>query len=421
MKIYFSGIGGVAIGPLAEIARDAGYELVGSDLHASLITEQLQHKNISVHIGPQDGEFLRTEHAKSPIDYFVYTAALPYDHPELTQARELGIRTMKRDGLLSKIIADKDLELIAVAGTHGKTSTTGLLVWCFRQLNIPISYSVGTTLSFAPSGAFDSASRFFVYECDEYDRNFLHFTPGYSLITSIDYDHPDTYPTLDSYKQAFTAFIDQSDSTLIWQKDYEALDDPDFASDTEVLDSHIALDHIHLNGLHLRQNAFLVERIIRKLFPDINYHELIAAINSFPGTGRRMEKLAENIYSDYGHHPREITATLQAAREINPHVILVYQPHQNTRQHEIASEYTDDVFQNAAEIYWLATYLTRENPDLAILTPAQLTQNIHRTPVTFSELDDALWAQIRHHSAVGHLVLCMGAGTIDEWLREQLA
>ncbi len=420
MRIYFSGIGGVGIGPLAEVARDAGYAIVGSDTQESLTTNALAKDAIKIYIGEQTGEALRTEHQNTPIDYFVYTAALAPNNPELLAARELGIPTLKRDGLLARIIAEKNLSLIAVAGTHGKTSTTGLLVWCLKQLGIPVSYSIGTTLSFGPSGAFDADSKYFVYECDEYDRNFLHFTPAFSLITSLDYDHPDTYPTRESYAQAFEAFIDQSTHTLIWRKDFEALGEPDFSSDVTVLEPNMSLDHLRLAGLHLRQNAFLVERALKQLAPQIDYHQLIDAINTFPGTDRRMERLADNLYTDYGHHPAEIAATLQAAHEINPHVVLVYQPHQNVRQHEIRDDYTDAVFINADEVYWLPTYLSRENPELETLSPEQLTHHMHRAHLEFVEMNDQLWSAVTRHREAGHLVLCMGAGSIDSWLRTQL-
>lgn len=418
MRIYFSGIGGVGIGPLAEVARDAGYDVIGSDLAASLVTTQLANSGVKTYICEQSGEELRAEHAMHPIDYFVYTAALWTS--ELEVARELGIPTLKRDGLLARIIAEKNLSLIAVAGTHGKTSTAGLLVWCLKQLGIPVSYSIGTTLSFGPSGAFDADSKYFVYECDEYDRNFLHFTPVFSLITSLDYDHPDTYPTKESYIQAFEAFIDQSSRTLIWRKDFEALGEPDFSSDVTVLEPNMSLDHLRLAGLHLRQNAFLVERALKQLMPQVEYHQLIDAINTFPGTDRRMERLADNLYTDYGHHPAEIAATLQAAHEINPHVVLVYQPHQNVRQHEIRDDYTDTVFVNADEVYWLPTYLSRENPELETLTPEQLTHHMQRAHLEFVEMDNQLWDIVTHHREQGHLVLCMGAGSIDSWLRNQL-
>src|SRR5690606_5798559 len=111
----------------------------------------------------------------------------------------LGIKVAKRDELLARILHEKNLKLIAVAGTHGKTTTTGMMVWLLQQLGVPVSYSVGSTLSFGPSGKFDPKSEYFVYECDEFDRNFLHFHPYLSLITSVGYDHPDIYPTPENY------------------------------------------------------------------------------------------------------------------------------------------------------------------------------------------------------------------------------
>jgi UDP-N-acetylmuramate--alanine ligase len=420
MRIYFSGIGGVGIGPLAEIAHDAGYEVLGSDQSASLTTRKLIDKGLDVHIGDQDGSHLRDEHESNPIDYFVYTAALSADHPELATAHELGIKCLKRDGMIARIIDQKNLKMIACAGTHGKTSTTGLLVWVMKQLGLPVSYSVGTTISFGPSGAYDPDSEYFVYECDEYDRNFLHYTPALSLISSIDYDHPDTYPTRDSYVEAFRAFIEQSDYTYIWDKDAEVIDAESIDSDIMVIDGSTALDHIKLPGLFARQNAFLVERAIRKLFPDIPYSDLIAAINSFPGTDRRLERLTDNLYSDYGHHPAEITATLSAASEMSDYIVLVYQPHQNVRQHQIRDEYTPEIFAQADEIYWLPTYQSRENPDLEILTPEELTSQLPADKVHVADLNDELWSDINRHTQEGHLVLCMGAGSIDGWLRDRL-
>ena len=108
------------------------------------------------------------------------------------------------------------------------------------------------------------------------------------------------------------------------------------------------------------------------------------------------------------------------AKELSDDVVLVYQPHQNVRQHEIIGQYTDDIFRDANEIYWLPTYLTRENPDLPILTPQQLAKNIDKEKVHFAELDDNLWQEITAARNSGKLVLCMGAGTIDGWIREQL-
>lgn len=413
MNIYFSGIGGVGLGPLAEIALDAGYGVCGSDPAESLMTSQLRTRGVAIST-TQDGNFVRSTHEETPIDWLVYTAALPADHPELTAARELGIKTVKRDELLAHIITEKGLKLIAVAGTHGKTTTTGMLVWACQQLGVPVSYSIGTTVSFGPSGFFDPASDYFIYECDEFDRNFLHFHPALSLITSIDYDHPDSYPTKAEYLEAFRTFGRQSSQLVAWQSQHGELfaDHPNawLLDDDEIMDMKLA-------GRHTRQNATLVAKALEKLGLGAEKNRLIAALESFPGTDRRFEKLAENLYSDYGHHPVEIAATLQMARELSDHVVLVYQPHQNIRQYEVREQYTD-CFEAAETIYWLPTYLSREDPALPILTPEELTRNItNRRDVVIADFDETLWSSIQAARDAGTLVLCMGAGAIDGWVR----
>lgn len=407
----------MAIGPLAEMAIGAGHEVCGSDRAAGLMTEALRRDGITVSFD-QSGEFLRSEHQQAPFDWFVYTAALPADHPELVLARQLGIRTSKRDELLAQIITDKQLKLIAVTGTHGKTTTTGMLVWTLQQLGVPVSYLVGSTLSFGPSGRFDPASQFLVYECDEFDRNFLHFSPWLSLITSVDYDHPDTFPTPDDYRAAFRQFGEQSTQVIAWREDADVFT-PANVTVLEQTDPQITLagEHNRRNGTLAARAAVLVREAAAL---EIEAEAIIAALNAFPGTGRRFEKLADNLYTDYGHHPSEIAATLQLAHELNDRVVLVYQPHQNIRQHEVRERYTDEIFTDASEIYWLPTYLTREDPNLPVLTPEELTRQLTTDKVHIAQLDEALWQTIEQQRARGALVLGMGAGTIDGWLREQL-
>ncbi len=415
MHIYFSGIGGVGIGPLAEIAFDAGHDVSGSDLHDSLMIGQLQKRGVDVLIG-QDGSQIQSVHEKKPLDWLVHTAALPDDHPELLFARENSIRTSKRDELLADIISTKQLRLIAISGTHGKTTTTGMMVWAMKQLNIPISYSVGTTLSYGPSGCFDASSEYFVYECDEFDRNMLHFTPYLSLITSLEHDHVETYPDTNDYRQAFIQFLEQSESGVMWEKDFRFLrTDP--RANLDIFDEHVRLSDIQLAGLHVRQNAFLVLQTLTKLLPDLDQKAILEAINSFPGTARRFEKIEKNLYTDYGHHPAEIAATLQLAHEINKEVALVYQPHQNKRQHEVRELYTPDVFSAAKHVYWLPTYLSREDPSQDVLEPRQLADQLDQSKLTYAEMNDSLEDAVKQHVSSGHLVLVMGAGDIDAWLR----
>lgn len=420
MNVYFSGIGGVGIGPLAEIARDAGHTIMGSDLGESLVTEELRQQGVSVNIG-QDGTFLKASHEASPLDWFVYTAALPETHPELVLAKELGIRTGKRDEFLADFIEKHNLKLIAIAGTHGKTTTTGMAVWAFMQRGIPVSYSIGTTVSFGPSGKYDPDSEYFIYECDEYDRNFLHFNPDISLLTSVDYDHPDTYPTESSYFDAFNQFISQSKIVICWKKDFDIEGATKYGMVHLIDQDKRDVSFIHLAGLHNRQNAFLVfSLLVDHLGATGDEEAVVKSLESFPGTDRRFEKLADNMYSDYGHHPEEIAATLQMAHEISDDIVLVYQPHQNWRQHSIRDQYTDQ-FEVARKVYWTPTYLTRENPDYAILAPEELTVNItNKDSIVYSDLNDSVWNEVVTARDNGSLILFMGAGTIDSWVRSRL-
>ncbi len=429
MNIYFSGIGGVGIGPLAELAASAGHTVFGSDSAKSLTTDRLEKQNFNIEIGEQNGDFLREINEAQTIDWYVYTAALPADHPELVLARELGLKISKRDELLNHLIEEKSLKLIAVSGTHGKTTTTGMLIWVFKQLGIPASWSIGTTLNFSEAGFFDPKSEYFIYEADEFDRNFLHFSPFVSLITSIDYDHTDIYKTPEEYLEAFIEFAAQSEFTMSW-KDQHSEIFKDIKN--KVLLSEPDLE-ITLPGDHNKRNAELVVETLDYIdsfypgkFGEDLHQKVIEALNSFPGINRRFEQITDNIYSDYGHHPVEIKATLQMAREVAENsglngVALVYQPHQNVRQVEVQDQYTDDIFENADKIVWLPTYLSREDPDLEILSPDFLARKIDGNKIEFADLNEDLTAKITQLENESYLVLAMSAGTLDGWLRDNFA
>jgi UDP-N-acetylmuramate--alanine ligase len=414
MNIFFSGLGGVGMGPLAEIARDAGYNVFGSDIEEGLMTDKLKQGGIDVHIGVQDGSFLQATHDNTPLDWFVYTPAIQDNHPELVLAKKLGIKVAKRGAYLAHFVEEKGLKLIAISGTHGKTTTTGMMIWVMKELAIPVSYSIGTTLTFGPSGVYDPKSEYFVYECDEFDRNMLYFSPFLSLVPSLDYDHPDTYPTPADYLDAFKQFAFKSKEVIAWDDQqaqaFDGLHNVTLMASSK-LDTNMAVV-----GTQNRRNASIVQEATSMLHFSDDISDILLR---FPGTDRRFERLGENLYTDYGHHPVEIAATLQLARELSDHVVLVYQPHQNIRQHEIKDEYTNQ-FELAEEVYWLPTYLSREDPNLAILKPEELIQNItNRDHVHVAEFDDELWDLIQKARVEGKLVVGMGAGAIDGWLRQQ--
>ena len=152
MNIYISGISGTGMGPLALMAKQAGFTVWGSDLARGAIYDELINAGIEVYIGEQDGEFLR-EKLEDGVDWFVYTSALPENHPELILARKSGVKCTKRDDFTAFLVSELGLKMIAVAGTHGKTTTTAMIVWAALKLGLPVAYIVGTTLGFAISGA----------------------------------------------------------------------------------------------------------------------------------------------------------------------------------------------------------------------------------------------------------------------------
>ena len=415
MRIYFAGIGGSGLGPLAEVALSAGNTVLGSDTVQSAYTEVLEKQGVLISLD-QTGQFLRAQHVSKPIDMVIYSAALGPDHAEIIAAQQLNIPVKKRDYLVNQIITNNNLNLIAVAGTHGKTTTSAMLVWAMRCAGIPVSYLVGSRLSFGPSGQFDPVSRYFVYECDEFDRNFLKFYPRLSIVTSLDYDHPDVYSTKDDYISAFAQFINQSKACIMWSIDKAKLSGMTLARQPVVAESISISQSINLPGDHNRRNAWLAASALEQL-RIMSKANAALHLGKFPGARRRFECIQPGLYSDYGHHPAEITATLQLASEINRRVVLVYQPHQNIRQYEIKDDYTD-CFKQASTVYWLPTYLSREDTALEILGFSELTKKIMvPNNIYQSTLGDTLKQSIEAELSNGSLVLCMGAGSIDDWVR----
>lgn len=398
MNIYISGISGTGMGALAELSADAGHTIFGSDIASGAITKELVAKNIDIHIGPQNGEFLSRVHESHPIDLFIFTSSLPDNHPELILAQKLGLETGKREKLINLILEQKNLKLTAISGTHGKTTTTAILIWIMHSLGQKCAHLVGSTLPFAPAGLYQDGAEYLVYEADEYDRNFLAFHPSIAIISSVSYDHPDTFPTKQDYLDAFATFRAKSD---------------------EVIENISEIPGLTLPGAKHRYDASLAITAARKM-TNAPIDQLVALANNFPGSGRRFEKLAEGIYSDYAHHPEEISATIDMARDLakdKQGLAVIYEPHQNTRQHSVRSAYRD-AFKGADHIFWLPTFTTREDPDLPILTPADLTKDIENA--TPALLDDSLANEIKTLAQKGYLVLLMTAGPADAWLRSIL-
>ena len=430
MHIYFSGIGGTAIGPLALIAKQAGFEVSGSDKQDSQYVQYLRKHGIeNIHIG-QGRENIQAVYEAKPIDWFVYTSALPLenpDAPELLYCTEMGIKTSKRDELLNLILQEKGLKLVAVAGTHGKTTTTAMAIWLLKQLGIPLSYSVGAKIPFGEMGQYEEGSEYFVYEADEFDRNFLAFEPHVSLITGVSWDHHEVFPTREDYQEAFREFIGQSQHTFAWQEDADYLGLA--ASDVvTVLDSSDRrIFNIRLLGLYNRLDAWLVAQAVHRITNE-PLDKLLDHLADFPGLSRRMEQLATDLYTDYAHTPEKIRGAMSVATEMaadkGQKVIVVYEPLTNRRQHYMLNDYKD-CFTGASKVYWVPSYLAREDPNQRIIPPEELISHLDDPSIAVpAEMDGKLQQAIQQHLNQGDLVIGMaggGGGSLDEWLRKEFA
>jgi UDP-N-acetylmuramate--alanine ligase len=311
--------------------------------------------------------------------------------------------------------------LIAVAGTHGKSTTTAMLIWLFKQFNIPISYSLGAKISFGDSGKFDSKSQFFVYEADEFDYNFLSFKPYYSVISGITWDHHEIFKTREDYKKAFRQFLDQSKWAVLLPEDANYLglrEDPKlkFVNKNEANTVKLVGQYNRLDGL-LAVVAF-------KDVTGLDIEDILEKINQFPGLERRMEAIIPNLYSDYAHTPEKIRAAMNVATEMavdnNQPIYVIYEPLTNRRQHYIKDEY-GNVFDASEHVYWIPSYLAREDPELPILEPSELIQSLSNpTIASAAKMNDSLLEIIKKHLNEGAMIIALnggGGGGLDEWLR----
>ncbi len=427
MHIYFSGIGGAGIGPLAQIALQAGYKVSGSDKQFSQYIDYLrQHGIDNIHIG-QSAQAIASVHNNSPIDWFVYSSALTLENseaPELQFCADQKIKTSKRDELLNQILADKKLKLVAVAGTHGKTTTTAMITWLFTQLNLPISYLLPAKTSFAEMGQFDPSSQYFIYEADEFDRNFLAFEPTLSVITGVSWDHHEIFPTREEYQTAFVEFIEQSKHSILWQEDadYLGLNRSPSIIDLSWEDNRAV---IKLLGQYNRRDGWLAVETVHRL-TNTSPDKLIEIINSFPGLSRRMEQVAPNLYSDYAHTPEKIRAAMSVASEMatktGQKIIVIYEPLTNRRQHYMLDDYKD-VFNGASKLYWIPSYLAREDPAQRLIQPEELISHLDDPSIAVPmKRDDELKLIIKKHLNEGDLVIGLAGGggdSLDDWLRQE--
>ncbi len=410
------------------LAKQAGFEVSGSDKQDGTYVQYLRDHGVTDIAIDQSYEHIAAVHEQHPIDWLVYTSALSMeqaDAPELRFCEEHGIKASKRDQFLNMLLQEKNQKLVALAGTHGKSTTTAMVVWLCKELGMPFSYSLGAKISFGDLSVFNPEGEYFVYECDEFDRNFLAFKPYVSGITGLSWDHHEIFPTHEAYNQAFRDFIGQSQHTIIWQNDV-AVAGLAPSEAVRILDhANPAIDQLHIRGRFNREDAWLAMETVAYITGK-PVAELQPIINRFPGLKQRMELLAPNLYTNYAHTPEKIKGGMSAALEIakaqGQELVVIYEPLTNRRQHYIKDDYKDS-FAGAKKLYWIPSYLAREDPNLPTLTPEELITHLSDPRIAEpATLDEKLEATIRDHLQKGDLVVAMGAsgtGSMDEWLRER--
>lgn len=379
---------------LARLMRAAGLEVRGSDAVASGITEELRAEGFPV----ERGHF--REHVAENVELIVYSEAIPVDNPELEQAREWGVPMLTYFQALGKWT--EGYKVIAVAGTHGKTTTTAMLGLILTAAGMDPTVLVGSKLKeFGNRNVRVGGSELFLVEACEYRRNFMSLKPDLLGITNIELDHMDYFRSQTDYEQAFEDLAAQS-GEVIW---------PDEIAEYE--------GDLGVPGEHNLWNAGLAAQMARRLGVPEDF--IASSLADYKGAWRRFEFKGETpegalVYDDYAHHPSEIVATLQGAREKYPdhRIVAVFQPHQYSRTAALLDAFAGS-FEDADEVIIPNIYEARDTEaHKHAVSVDSLVQEIahHHDKVSNGGGLEATTEYLRETCVDGDLVLIMGAGDV---------
>ncbi|HAT53708.1 MAG TPA: UDP-N-acetylmuramate--L-alanine ligase [Lactobacillus sp.] len=423
---YFVGIKGSGMASLALILHDRGDRVEGSDIEQYTFTQRpLEQAGIKIY--PFDPDNL---HAGLTV---IAGNAFPDTHPEIVRAKELGLTVIRYHEFLGQLM--KGYTSIGIAGAHGKTSTTGLLSHVLSGI-APTSYLIGDG-----TGKGTPNSRFFVFEADEYRRHFLAYHPDYAIMTNIDFDHPDYYKGIDDVYDAFETFAGQVGKAIFaWGDDpelrkltakvpvyYYGVGDKDDIQarnvkrttkgsnfDVYIHDEFIGNFEIQLFGEHNVLNSLAVIAVAH--FEKVDMDDLRKELLSFQGVKRRFSerKVADmTIIDDYAHHPSEIKATIDAARQKYPdkQLIAVFQPHTFSRTIALMDDFAKSL--NLADKVYLTNIFGSAREKTGDVSSADLGAKITKggEVLTLNNMSPLL----DYHNAV---VIFMGAGDVQKYERE---
>ncbi len=424
--IHFIGIGGIGISALARWFKTQGYIVQGSDLSPSIITRELEHEGIKIAIGPHDAANITKK-----INRIIYNQAIPQDNVELRAAKKLEIPTSSYPRSIGELT--KIYKTIAIAGAHGKSTTTALIALIVQEASFDPTVVVGTRLNeFNNKNFREGKSEYLVLEADEWKASFLHYLPYAALVTNIDHEHLDYYKNFAAIKKVFLQFIHNvnPEGFVVLNRDNKELASleskirrPIVWYSANAKEAYEIKKILKLPGAHNLSNAIGAYTFCRAL--GIKKQTILKAIGSYKGAWRRNEYRGTYngtpVYDDYGHHPTEITATLGGVREQFPNkkIICVFQPHQRERLKLLFKKFIT-CFADADElilwdVYDVAGREEKENPyDSQALARAIERRTKKSVPVVNSikELKSAL--STLHIPPSTAVIVMMGAGNINE-------
>lgn len=407
-----SGIGGIGMSGLAQLMHERGEIVSGSDREESPTTELLTREGIEVIIGQC------AENVPTDVSVLVYSAALPYEHEERARARELGVPEVSYFEMLGSVSQEK--RTIAVAGTNGKTTTTGMLAKILRDAGADPSAIVGSIVQDFGSNYLKGDSNLFVVEACEYQRHFLNLSPEILVVTNIEFDHTDYYQDLADVQDAFRTLMKKVPSNGFIITDVER---PSINPLLEGLQASI-IDYaqepafpLRLPGEFNQMNARAAAAAARTILPNISAGKLITSLEDFHGTWRRFEYKGKttrgaDVYDDYAHHPTAIRETLRALRERSGgKVYVAFHPHLYSRTRDLLDGFAR-AFTDADEVLIAPIYAAREIDDgtisSEILAERIRVEGGKARALSFDEIQKVLLDEPKS----GDIIMTMGAGDI---------
>lgn len=444
-RIHFVGVGGIGMSGIAELLANLGYAVSGSDAKRSPVTDRLESLGVTVQAGHASGNV-------GDADVVVYSSAVRPENPEVAEASRRGIPVIPRAEMLAELMRLRFG--IAVAGAHGKTSTTSMVALVLERAGLDPTAVIGGRLSAFGSNARLGRGEYMVAEADESDRSFLKLSPSIAVITNIDHEHMDAYGSFADLQQAFADFANK---VPFYGAVVACADDAELCAVTprfqrrvirygiDATDANLTAKHVRLEGYgsactieqrtrdgaqpivlgelrlavpgrHSVLNALAAVAVGLEL--DVPFPKIAGALAEFRGAERRFEQRGVingiTVVDDYGHHPTEIAAVLSAARAAKPaRIVVAFQPHRYTRTRDLMHEF-GVALAAADEVVLTGIYAASEDPipGVTIEALAATVNKGRTTPVHIVHKLDEVAGRVADLARDGDLVITLGAGSI---------